>query len=125
LEGFSQALAWEVAPLGIRVTLVEPGSYATGWRDATRQATPIEDYAALHETAVEAIGEKLSTRHHPDAAADALLAVVDAADPPLRVFLGSDALQIAEDDYGHRLADWRRWQQFAVQSGQSPTIATP
>lgn len=51
LEGFSQALAWEVAPLGIRVTLVEPASYATGWRAATQHATPIDDYTDLHQAA--------------------------------------------------------------------------
>jgi NAD(P)-dependent dehydrogenase (short-subunit alcohol dehydrogenase family) len=124
LEGFSQALAWEAAPLGIRVTLVEPGSYATGWREATRQATAIEDYGALHDIAVAAIGDKLSTRPDPDAAAEALLALVDAADTPLRVFLGSDALNIVEEDYGHRLAEWRRWQAFAIQAGQSSATAT-
>jgi NAD(P)-dependent dehydrogenase (short-subunit alcohol dehydrogenase family) len=124
LEGFSQALAWEVAPLGIRVTLVEPGSYATGWRDATRRATPIEDYGALHDVAVAATGDKLSTRHDPDAAASALLTLVDAANTPLRVFLGSDALNIAEEDYGHRLAQWRRWQPFAIQAAESRSSAT-
>jgi NAD(P)-dependent dehydrogenase (short-subunit alcohol dehydrogenase family) len=124
LEGFSQALAWEAAPLGIRVTLVEPGSYSTGWRDATRRAAPIEDYGALHRIADVAIGDKLPTRHDPKAAAEALLALVDATDTPLRVFLGSDPLDIAEVEYGHRLAQWRRWQSFAIHAGQSSTTAT-
>ena len=109
LEGFSEALAWEVAPLGIRVTLVEPASYATGWRDATQHATPIDDYADLHQAAAQAISDKLAARHDPAAAATALLDVVDAPDPPLRVFLGSDALRIAEDEYQRRLTTWRQW----------------
>jgi hypothetical protein len=47
-----------------------------------------------------------------------LLDVVDAPDPPLRVFLGSDALRIAEDDYQRRLTTWRQWQPFAIRAGQ-------
>lgn len=124
LEGFSQALAWEVASLGIRVTLIEPASYATGWRDNTRQAESIDDYGTLHDIAAAAIGDKLPTCHDPAAAAEALLTLADAADPPLRVLLGNDALPIACQEYGHRLGEWGRWQNFAVQYGQKSTATT-
>lgn len=117
LEGFSQALAWEVAPLGIRVTLVEPGSFATGWRDSTQQATLLDDYGQLHELAAQAVSEKLASRHDPKAAASALLEIVDAPIAPLRVFLGADALGLAKDDYDKRLDTWEQWQPFAVRTG--------
>ena len=93
-------------------------SYATGWRDATQHATPIDDYADLHQAAAQAISDKLAARQDPAAAATALLDIVDAPDPPLRVFLGSDALRIAEDDYQRRLTTWRQWQPFPIRSGQ-------
>lgn len=117
VEGFSQALAWEVAPLGVRVTLVEPTSYTTDWLGAAQTAAPIEDYAGLHEVATQTIKKTLAVHHDPHAAASALLNLTDAADPPLRVLLGGDALAIAERDYSQRLASWRHWQPFASQMG--------
>jgi NAD(P)-dependent dehydrogenase (short-subunit alcohol dehydrogenase family) len=112
LEGFSQALAQEVAPFGIHVTLIEPGGFATDWGGpSARHATPLDAYAPQHEAAQARRGGM--TPGDPTASAEAVLRVVDAEEPPLRVFFGSAPLGIAERDYEGRLATWREWQPVA------------
>jgi NAD(P)-dependent dehydrogenase (short-subunit alcohol dehydrogenase family) len=88
LEGFSQSLAVEVANLGIKVTLVEPGGYATDWGGASSQrATPIPAYDGAR--AAIAAFRSGNVPGDPEATGAAILKVVDAADPPLRIFFGS------------------------------------
>jgi NAD(P)-dependent dehydrogenase (short-subunit alcohol dehydrogenase family) len=109
LEGFSQALAQEVAPFGIHVTLIEPGGFSTDWGGSSaRHAEPLDAYAAQHEATAKRRGGNVPG--DPTASAEAVLRVVDAAPPPLRVFFGSAPLGIAEKDYESRLATWREWQ---------------
>ena len=110
IEGLSQALAREVREFGIHVTLIEPGGFATDWGGASAQrAKPLDAYRAQHE-ARERAGMQ---RGDPVASAEALMRVVDADPPPLRVFFGSALLAIAERDYSARLATWREWQPVA------------
>jgi NAD(P)-dependent dehydrogenase (short-subunit alcohol dehydrogenase family) len=112
LEGFSQALAQEVAGFGIHVTLIEPGGFSTDWGGASaRHADPLDAYGEQHEAAQRRRGG--ATPGDPTASAEAVLRVVDAEQPPLRVFFGSAPLGIAEKDYERRLATWREWQPVA------------
>lgn len=114
LEGFSQALAQEVAGFGIRVTLVEPGGYATDWSGSSaRHATAMPVYEAVREQAANRPSRR-GTPGDPRATRDAVLTLVDAEDPPLRVFLGEAPLGIAVADYESRLETWRQWQPLAV-----------
>ena len=109
LEGFSEALAAEVAPHGIKVTLVEPGPYATDWAGSSGvHATPIDAYDDLRAARAGAASGR--TAPDPAATAEAILTLVDADEPPLRLFLGSFPLPIAERAYAARLATWRAWQ---------------
>jgi len=112
LEGISQALAQEVEGFGIHVTLVEPGGFATDWGGSSaRHAERSEAYRAQHEAS-----ERRRSGNQPgdpDASAQALMRVVDADPPPLRVFFGSAPLAIAERDYAARLQNWREWQPVA------------
>ena len=107
LEGMSQALAAEVAPFGIRVTVIEPGGFATGNEARGREAAPLEAYVPAHETARRLASERRRVLGDPTASAAAVLEIVDAEDPPLRVFFGSAWLGVASADYESRLANWR------------------
>ncbi len=117
LEGFSQALAQEVAPFGIHVTLIEPGGFDTDWSGpSSKTSEPLADYAELHEQIAEARKQRWAKPGDPKASARALLKVVDAEKPPLRVFFGESPLQTARADYESRLANWEQWQPVAVEA---------
>jgi len=93
LEGFSQALAGEVASWGIRVTLIEPGGYETDWSGSSAvRAKANPAYDELREHLTEARRTMIGKRGDPKASAKAILAVVDSDDPPLRIFLGDAPL---------------------------------
>lgn len=117
LEGLSQSLAQEVAGFGIHVTLIEPGGFDTDWSGPSStisQALP--DYAELHQQVAEVRKQRWAKPGDPKASAAALLKVVDAERPPLRVFFGETPLQTARADYESRLANWEQWQPVAVQA---------
>jgi NAD(P)-dependent dehydrogenase (short-subunit alcohol dehydrogenase family) len=108
LEGFSQSLAAEVAGFGIKVTLVEPAGYATDWRGPSAvRAEPNPAYAAAH--AAIAAFRSGSQPGDPDATGPAILKLVDAADPPLRVFFGTAGLPMTRAEYARRIATWEQW----------------
>jgi NAD(P)-dependent dehydrogenase (short-subunit alcohol dehydrogenase family) len=115
LEGFSQALAQEVAGFGISVTLIEPGGFATDWSGpSARHAEPDPAYDPVREQARELRARRQTSQGDPAASSAAVLAVVDADRPPLRIFFGEAPLQIATADYEQRLATWREWQPVSV-----------
>lgn len=117
LEGISQSLAQEVAPFGVHVTLIEPGGFDTDWAGpSSRRSEPLADYAELHQQVAEARAQRWAKPGDPTASARALLKVVDAKNPPLRVFFGESPLQVARADYESRLANWEQWQPIAVEA---------
>uniref|UniRef100_A0AAU3GQD9 Oxidoreductase n=1 Tax=Streptomyces sp. NBC_01401 TaxID=2903854 RepID=A0AAU3GQD9_9ACTN len=95
LEGLSESLAAELAPLGIAVTIAEPGGLRTQWAGESMQRSPVrlDDYEQTagkrRETTLAASGNQPGD---PARAAAAIAATVDSAVPPLRLLLGSDAL---------------------------------
>lgn len=94
LEGLSEALAAEVAPLGITVLIVEPGAFRTGLhRTGTRQeSTPIPAYDSIIGPArAQQASFDGKQPGDPAKAAEAILAALDADNPPLRLALGNDA----------------------------------
>lgn len=117
LEGFSQALAQEVADFGIHVTLIEPGGFSTDWSGpSAKKSTEIAAYDSIRDKAAKLRSSRQSTPGDPTATRSALLKVVDAEKPPLRVFFGDAPLQIATKDYESRLESWREWQPVAVEA---------
>jgi NAD(P)-dependent dehydrogenase (short-subunit alcohol dehydrogenase family) len=119
LEGFSQSLAQEVAGFGIHVTLIEPGGYSTDWAgpSATRSAE-CPAYAAVHEA--QAARRAGNAPGDPTATRGAILKVVDAAEPPLRIFFGTTPIETATRDYESRLATWNEWQPVSVEAFGAP-----
>ena len=113
LEGMSQSLAAEVAPFGVHVTIVEPGGYDTDWLAAAPYAEPMAAYAAQRTEFEAARVKRRVDLGDPQAARSAILEIVNAADPPLRVFLGKYAFADVKADYEQRLAEWERWQPLA------------
>ena len=93
VEGLSEALAQEVGPLGIHVTIVEPGGFRTGFiRTIRRQEIRIEDYRrTVGPRAAQILDPARRPPGDPAAGARAILAAVDAPAPPLRLVLGADA----------------------------------
>jgi NAD(P)-dependent dehydrogenase (short-subunit alcohol dehydrogenase family) len=114
LEGLSQSLAQEVAGFGIKVTLIEPGGYATDWGGSSaRHATPLPAYDEVRAQAATWRATR-GTPGDPVATRDAVLTLVDSENPPLRVFFGEAPLALATGDYESRLATWNQWQPLSV-----------
>ena len=115
VEGLSQSLAQEVAAFGIKVTMVEPGPYGTDWLAVgARQSRSEPAYDGVREEISRSwddgdLGDSRATR-------DAILAVVDAAEPPLRIFFGKSQLDSVTRDYEARLATWNKWQTVSVEA---------
>ncbi|MCF6404212.1 oxidoreductase [Chitinophaga filiformis] len=110
LGGFSEALAKEVAPLGIYVTSVEPGGFRTDWGGASMSfAEKVEGYettvdwvAGYFQTNYEAVGD-------PDKAAQAMLRIVEEPQPPVHLVLGSEAIGILKAADAARTAEMEKW----------------
>jgi NAD(P)-dependent dehydrogenase (short-subunit alcohol dehydrogenase family) len=114
LEGFSQALAQEVAPFGVHVTLIEPAAFDTDWGGASaKHAARLPAYDEVHAAADKERSGRATKQGDHTASAAALLKVVDAEEPPLRAFFGELPLQLAKADYESRLRNWEHWQPIA------------
>lgn len=99
LEGISEALGKEVASFGIRVTALAPGQFRTDWAGRSMDRTPrsIADYDRVMDPIRTARQAKSGNQPgDPAKAAQALLAIVNAENPPTRLFLGDDALGLVE-----------------------------
>jgi NAD(P)-dependent dehydrogenase (short-subunit alcohol dehydrogenase family) len=115
LEGFSQSLATEVAGFGIKVTIVEPGGFATDWGGASAQrAAQMKIYDGAREK-IAAVRSN-STPGDPNATGPAILKLVDATDPPLRMFLGSSGLPMTRAEYARRIETWEKWNDVSIEA---------
>ncbi len=112
VEALSEALSQEVAPLGIKVLLVEPGPFRTDWagRSAGTATATIDDYAdtagAMRNTVQSYSGKQPGD---PDRAARAIVMAVNAAEPPLRLLLGKVALAGAHAKLDELRRDFDAW----------------
>ncbi|TLU74460.1 oxidoreductase [Lichenicoccus roseus] len=94
VEGFSDALAAETAPLGIKVTCVEPGPFRTDWAGRSLKQTPnrIEDYAGTAGARMKSTSDISGKQAgDPVRAGEAMIRVVESADPPRHLVLGKVA----------------------------------
>ncbi len=108
VEAMHEALAQEVKAFGIKVTLVEPGAYATEFGKSGQIADVLEPYAELRRQFLAQLVHV--ERGDPEATAEAILKLVDAENPPLRLGLGTTILPRARAAYAGRIATWEAWE---------------
>ncbi|OXA85785.1 SDR family NAD(P)-dependent oxidoreductase [Flavobacterium hercynium] len=113
-EAIYESLAIEVKPFGINVTIIEPGAYATefGSENSLKFSESSPEYEPLRNMVFDNMS-KLE-RGNPDATAQAILKVIDAKNPPLRMFLGSNNLNEIRQTYSDRIKVWEDWEDVAV-----------
>jgi len=113
VEALHESLAAEIKPFGLKVTLIEPGAYATdfGSPSSLKMAPAMDAYAHLRK---EILGRLSSSKKgDPAATAEAVLKLVDAEDPPLRFILGNTNLPMARAAFAGRVATWEAWQDIS------------
>ena len=125
LEGISEALSAEVAPFGIKVLIVEPGAFRTNLAGAAMKHMPI---LAPYREIVGGTREFAYSMHQsqegdPMKAAAAIAQALGAAKTPLRLQLGSDAVEAVRVHTEHILSDLEAWQTVAVNTKFDPAAA--
>ncbi|RFZ92646.1 SDR family NAD(P)-dependent oxidoreductase [Mucilaginibacter conchicola] len=112
-EAIHESLAAEVKAFGIKVSIIEPGAYATefGSQESLKFAVGIDEYTGFKAKFVE--GLQGIKRGDPQATPDAVMALVDAENPPLRLNLGNQNLSQVRAAYESRLAEWETWADIA------------
>ncbi|WP_315827242.1 MULTISPECIES: oxidoreductase [unclassified Bradyrhizobium] len=116
LEGISESLGKEVAPFGIRVIALAPGQFRTDWAGRSMDRTPrsISDYDAVMDPIRAArLAKSGNQPGDPAKAAQALLALVEAKKPPVRLFLGEDALALVEQKIEGMKAEVSAWNKLS------------
>lgn len=114
LEGMSEALADEVRPLGIKVLIVEPGAFRTGFFAATTDSEQIADYSATVGRTRQMV--QVGDGHQPGdpaKAAAAIIAAIDAPETPLRLPLGDDAVDAISGHLDSVRAELATWEKIA------------
>ncbi|MZQ83061.1 SDR family NAD(P)-dependent oxidoreductase [Paenibacillus sp. 5J-6] len=115
VEGFSEVLSKEVGPLGLKVTLIEPGGFRTDWAGSSMQhIAPRDEYQATVGGLLKHLRDTTGNENgDPDKAAQAIISIVNEENPPLRLLLGSDAVAIANAVDQGKLAETKRWQKLS------------
>lgn len=117
VEGFSEALSQELAGSGVRVTIVEPGAFRTGFLDASLAVAQrtIADYAATAgEFRKRYLANNGKQPGNPEVAARVICDVVDMEEPPLRLLLGKDAHTRAKQKIASMQEDYRRMEHLTL-----------
>ncbi len=124
VEGFSEVLVKEMTPLGIKVTVVEPGGFRT---DFAGSSTTIKEGRQEYDGVVGAAARMQRDYNgkqpgDPARAARAILKLASLAQPPFRLALGSDAMRILDEADRARLAETERWRALSVSTDFSVEI---
>lgn len=109
-EAIHESLAAEIKPFGIKVTIIEPGAYATefGSQESLKFAAGLDIYADFKTQFFGGLRDM--ERGDPNATPEAIFKIVDAEHPPLRFNLGSHNLPWVRAAYAGRLATWEEWE---------------
>lgn len=111
VEGFSEVLANEVRPFGVRVLIVEPGAFRTDWQGSSMRLPAV---GADYESTVGEINRYRRDNDgtqpgDPARAAEVIIDVVESDDPPRRLLLGAGAVEMARESSVERAAEAERW----------------
>lgn len=119
LEGMTEGLRLETAPLGIKVMIVEPGAFRTDFagRSLTQSKTAIADYAETAGTRrIENDKTHGTQPGDPDKGAGLIIEAIEAEDTPLRLLLGSDAVRVADTVLESHKNEYDKWREFSCRS---------
>ncbi len=119
-EAIHESLAEEVKPFGIKVTIIEPGAYATEF--GSPESLKFSEGMDLYADYKEGFFGQLTTmeRGNPEATPQALFQVVDSPNPPLRFFLGSHNLPWVRKAYADRMEEWEAWESVSNSAQDLP-----
>lgn len=121
VEGLSESLAQEIAPFGIKVTIVEPGYFRTEFLSSGSlrvASAPMEEYDLVRES--EALHQQQIKGNQPGdpaKAAAAMIQIAAEANPPLHLLLGEDAYQLAGLKITALQNDMTKWQSLSLATG--------
>lgn len=124
VDGFSESLSKEVAPLGIKVTIIAPSGFRTDWagRSANEAKAEIEDYKTTAGQNQETIRNYSGSQPgDPVKAAEAIIKAVETENPPLRLLLGAAALKNARLKLEELKKDFDAWAETSV-GADSPKV---
>jgi short-subunit dehydrogenase len=111
VEALHESLAQEVRAFGLKVTLVEPGAYATDFGKSSQIADVLEPYGEFRKQFLTHLANV--EQGDPEATAEAILKLVDTKNPPLRIGLGTSILPRARAAYAERLGTWEAWEEVS------------
>ena len=114
VEGFSKGLAYEVEPLGIKITNVEPGPFRTDWAGRSHQAadSTIADYAkTAHSNTDRFEGNSGQQDGSPDLLAKAIIKLSNVTNPPLHFLAGASAVERAHEEIERLQQDFDVWEE--------------
>jgi NAD(P)-dependent dehydrogenase (short-subunit alcohol dehydrogenase family) len=119
VEGWSDSLALEAGPLGIRVTCVEPGPFRTDWAGRSLHQTPstLPDYAETAAARMKATAEYSGTQKgDPARAATAMIVITEHDNPPRHLVMGAWGYDAVTSKLTERLAEIEAWKQTSVET---------
>ncbi|WP_448698891.1 oxidoreductase [Mucilaginibacter sp. AW1-3] len=124
LGGFSEGLSKEVAPLGIKVTCVEPGGFRTDWAgDSMTYAQSIEGYEWTVDVRAGFFKSgSFVPMGDPDKAAKVMVDIIDHPEPPLHLILGSEAIGIVKSSEAGKLAELEKWLPVSVSTDHEDAV---
>ncbi|AWH84559.1 short-chain dehydrogenase/reductase [Flavobacterium album] len=113
-EAIHESLALEVKDFNVKVTIIEPGAYATefGTPESLKFAPSMEIYDGFKANFFKSLQNM--ERGNPAATPDSLFKAVDTENPPLRLSLGSNNLAWVRGAYADRMAEWEAWEDIAI-----------